>query len=129
MELRLAVDGGLYCKLVHQPSGAVLADGFYSYSFRTPAFMDVQEENGDMVVRGRTETGVNVVHRFSARPQSPWMEEQMELSNGGSRPLGLHDARAGFALPLPLAAFRRSGDGYRALMKIPGHGHRLIEVV
>ena len=38
-ELSLTPGTGLQCKLVHLPTGTVLADGFYSYSFGTPRFL------------------------------------------------------------------------------------------
>ena len=37
-ELSILPGTGLHCRLVHRPSGQVLADGQYSYSFGAPVF-------------------------------------------------------------------------------------------
>ena len=41
--LTVTTGAGLECKLVHRPTGAVLADGSYFYSFGTPVFSQVNK--------------------------------------------------------------------------------------
>ena len=129
LELTLSAGSGLQCKLVHVPSGRVLADGAYSYSFGTPVFTGVKQEGAAAVLEGKTETGLGVKHRFTADPATSWIEEELELSNSGATPVSLHDARSGFVLPVSLDGeqvrgpwaeykftaipFRREPNGYR----------------
>jgi hypothetical protein len=101
--LTVTAGAGLECKLVHRPTGAVLAEGSYSYSFGTPVFSQAQQEGSALVLQGSIPgTGMTIQHRFKADPGSPWIEEELEFSNQGELPLDLHDARAGFVLPIPL---------------------------
>ena len=101
--LTVTTGTGLACKLVHRPTGTVLADGSYSYSFGTPVFSQAQQEGSSLVLQGSIPgTGMTIQHRFKADPGSPWIEEELEFSNQGDLPLDLHDARAGFVLPVPL---------------------------
>jgi hypothetical protein len=52
------------------------------------------------VLVGRTASGIGVEHRFSADAASEWIEEQIKITNEGSVPLDLRDARCGFVLPI-----------------------------
>jgi hypothetical protein len=101
-ELQLEPGSGLRCKLVDRATGVSLADGFYSYSFGTPVFADVREEAATVVLRGRTEYGVDISHHFTVDPATFWIEEEIELSNSSAVPVDLHDVRAGFVLPIAL---------------------------
>ena len=51
LELTLSAASGLQCKLVHVPSGRVLADGAYSYSFGTPTFSGIKRDGASVVLR------------------------------------------------------------------------------
>jgi hypothetical protein len=99
-ELKLEPDAGLRCKLMHRATGMSLADGFYSYSFGTPVLADVRQEGAIVLLRGRTEYGLDISHRFTVDPAMPWIEEQIELRNSSAVTLDLHDVRAGFVLPV-----------------------------
>ena len=112
-ELQLEPGTGLSCKLVHRDTGVSLADGFYSYSFGTPVFGDVREEGASVVLRGRTEYGVDISHRFTVDPATSWIEEEIELSNSSAFPLDLHDVRAGFVLPVVFAGDKVQGPWAR----------------
>ena len=101
-ELSLTHGTGLLCRLVHSPTGAILADGYYSYSFGQPSFTDAQKDEHSVVFQGSTQTGLVIRHRFTLDPANPYLEEVVEFSNHGSAPLDLHDARIGFVLPVPL---------------------------
>jgi hypothetical protein len=101
-ELSLTPGASLQCKLVHLPTGTVLADGAYSYSFGTPAFTEVKNEGHSVLLQGNTEAGVGVQHRFNVDPASAWIEEEIAFTNTGSTPLDLHTARCGFVLPIAL---------------------------
>jgi hypothetical protein len=99
-ELKLEPDAGLRCKLMHRATGMSLADGFYSYSFGTTVLADVRQEGAIVLLRGRTEYGLDISHRFTVDPAMPWIEEQIELRNSSAVTLDLHDVRAGFVLPV-----------------------------
>ncbi len=129
LELTLSAASGLQCKLVHVPSGRVLADGAYSYSFGTPTFSGVKRDGASVVLEGKTEAGLGVKHRFTVDPATTWVEEEIELSNSGASPVSLHDARSGFVLPVTIEGeqvrgpwaeykftaipFRREPNGHR----------------
>jgi hypothetical protein len=128
-ELTVAPGAELQCKLVHVPSGKVLADG-YSYSFGTPAFTEAKKDGSSIVLHGKTETGLEIQHRFTVDPNSPWIEEHIVLTNTRSTPLELRDARAGFVLPLQLDGEKvEAAWAQHKLTAIPfrrePNGHRL----
>lgn len=100
-ELSLTAGMGLRCKLVHRPTGTVLANGCYSYSFGVPTLAQPQEDGSIVTLQGKMENGMGVRHRFTVNAPASWMEEEIEFSNSSSIPLDLHNARAGFVLPLP----------------------------
>jgi hypothetical protein len=108
-ELTCSVANGLQCRLVHLKTGAILADGAYSYSFGAPLFSDMHQDSFTLTLQGATETGLAVRHRFSIDPVSPWLEEEIELTNRCPRPLDLHDIRAGFVLPIPFIGEKAQG--------------------
>jgi hypothetical protein len=102
-ELSVSVSEKLQCRLVHRPTGTVLAEGVYSYSFGTPVFSQVQKDGNSLLLQGSIpETGLMIQHRFTTDPGNPWIEEQLEFSNHGDTPLDLSNARAGFVIPMPL---------------------------
>jgi hypothetical protein len=129
LELTLTAGKGLQSKLTHLPTGTILADGAYSYSFGSPVFSKVEKTGNSVELQGTTETGLGVLHRFTVDPAASELEEEIEFSNSGSIPLDLHDARCGFVLPLPLEGgevqgpwakhkvtaipFRREPNGHR----------------
>lgn len=102
-ELTLTADSGLRCHLVHVPSGSVLADGEYSYSFGPPVFSTVRHEDETVLLSGATDTGIAVEQRFAAHPNEGWLEETITLTNRGSTPMDMHSARCGFVLPVSLS--------------------------
>jgi hypothetical protein len=108
-ELALVPSNGLWCRLVHLQTGAILADGNYSYSFSPPFFSELERDASSVVFQGKLETGLMIRQRFSVDPSSPWIEEQIELTNQGSAPLDLHNARAGFVLPIPFVSGKAQG--------------------
>ena len=69
-ELTVTPGTELQCKLVHVPSGKVLADG-YSYSFGTPVFSDAKKDGSSITLHGKTETGLEIQHRFTVGSESP----------------------------------------------------------
>ena len=104
-QLELSVTPGeqLRCRLLHRPTGKVLADGVYSYSLGSPVFSSVRRDGNSLLLEGTiSETGMAIQHQFTADEANPWIEEQLEFSNHGEIPLDLHNARAGFVLPIPL---------------------------
>lgn len=109
-ELSLTPGTGLQCKLVHRPTGTLLADGFYSYSFGTPIFSEVKKSGASVVLHGSIETGMEIQHCFKVDPSASWIDEEIEFTNGGSMPLDLHDARGGFVLPIPLEGEKVQGS-------------------
>jgi hypothetical protein len=112
-ELVLRPGAGLGCRLVHRLTGAVMAEGPYSYSFGTPVFGDVRQEGATVVLQGRTEYGVDISHRFTVDPAESWVEEEIELSNSSAVPIDLHDVRAGFVLPVAFAVNEVQGPWAR----------------
>ncbi len=110
LELSLSWGPELQCKLVHSPTGMVLAEGPYSYSITGLAFTDIQQEGQSVEVQGKNEVGLQVRHRFTLNPATPWMEETVDFTNRSSLPLDLHGARAGFVLPLALEQDRVQGS-------------------
>jgi hypothetical protein len=128
-ELTVTPGTELQCKLVHVPSGKVLADG-YSYSFGTPVFSDAKKDGSSITLHGKTETGLEIQHRFTVGSESPWIEEQIVLTNTRSTPLELPDARTGFLLPLQLDGEKvEAAWAQHKLTAIPfrrePNGHRL----
>jgi hypothetical protein len=112
-ELVLRPGAGLRCRLVHRPTGSVMADGFYSYSFGLPVFADTREEGATVVLRGCTEYGVEISHRFTVDPATSRIEEEIELSNTSAVSLDLHDVRTGFVLPVGFLGDKVQGPGAR----------------
>src|SRR5690242_1738707 len=51
-ELTLAPGVGLRCRLVHLPTGTLLADGFYSYSTGPATFTHAEKDGTTVVLRG-----------------------------------------------------------------------------
>jgi hypothetical protein len=103
LELSVTPSEQLRCRLLHRPTGKVLAEGVYSYSFGAPVFSNVRRDGNSLLLEGTIpETGMVIQHRFTSDQENPWIEEQLEFSNHGDIPLDLHNARAGFVLPIPL---------------------------
>jgi hypothetical protein len=108
-ELTVTPGAGLQCKLVHVPTGKVLADG-YSYSVGTPVFSEAKKDGSSIVLQGKTDLGLEIQQRFTLDPGSPWIEEQITFTNTGATPLDLHNARSGFVLPLQLEGGKVEGE-------------------
>lgn len=122
-------------RLLHVPSGLILADADYSYSIGRPEFATARLSVGD---DGATEVRLEgaalggllgVVQEYRIPRNQPWIEEELTLSNRGSLPLDLHDGRCGFVLPLsvphgqvagPLAPFKLTAIPFRR----EPNGHR-----
>jgi hypothetical protein len=97
--LTLTAGDGLQCRLVHLPSGTLLAEGAYSYSFGNPVFSDVRDTSGTVVLNGKTATGIAIEHRFSADQSTSWIEESIKITNTSSHP-HTQPFRCGFVLPV-----------------------------
>ena len=106
LELSLAAGRGLECHLVHQPSGLLLASGAYSYSFGDPLFREIHRDAAAIVLKGRTESGIGVEHRFSVMADSSALEEQLIITNLSDAVLDLSTARCGFVLPVAMTGTR-----------------------
>lgn len=102
LEFALTRSNGLHCRLLHRPSGIVLSDGPYSYSIDGLAFTDVQQNGQSVELHGSTPSGLEVRHRFTLDAANLWLEESVAFTNRSSSPLDIHNARAGFVLPLTL---------------------------
>jgi hypothetical protein len=107
-QLSLKPGSGLKAEVVHKPSGIVLAEGDYSYSFGTPSFgeADINQGGKTKVARltGEIPGGIELQHEFRVPAEEPWVEEQITISNHGSAVLALPYGRSGFVLPLTLQA-------------------------
>ena len=128
-ELSVSCGPELHCRLVHRPTGLVLADGPYSYSIEGLSFADLQKGEHSVEVRGTTPAGLEVRHRFTLGSSAPWLEESVSFTNRSSGPLDLREARAGFVVPValndgkaegPLASHRFTAIPFR---REPG-GHK-----
>ena len=103
LQLSLTAGHGLQCRLVHLPSGLVLAAGAYSYSFGNPLFREIHSDPQTIVLTGRTESGIGIEHRFGVAPDSNALEEQITVTNLSSGVLDLSAARCGFVLPIAMS--------------------------
>ena len=129
-------EGLRHTQLIHLPSGLLLADGDYSYSFGKPEFSashaaEVPDGTRVISLSGPAMGGpVEVLHEFRIPHGQPWLEEQITLTNRSAHPLDLTSGRCGFLLPLTLSGdrevagpwsrfkltaipFRRALGGYR----------------
>jgi hypothetical protein len=101
--------------VVHVPSGLVLADADYSYSFERPQFREsrvAKSDDGSVSVhlQGTAADGsLEIVQEFRLPHGKPWFEEEVTLVNRGSVPLDLSSARCGFVLPLARPAAKVDG--------------------
>jgi hypothetical protein len=98
--LSLEAGEGLRAQLRHTPTGLVLADGEYSYSFGSPRFTVRRATAGKLTLEGATPTGIRVVQEYRLPTGKPWIEERIALTNTGSAPLYLPRGRCGFTLRL-----------------------------
>ena len=105
-ELHLQAGRGLRARLKHVQSGLLLADGAYSYSFGEPEFGDarVEQDGTDRVVRleGVSAGNLEVKHVFRIPADSPWIEEQITLTNRAAHFVYMPQGRCGFVLPIEL---------------------------
>ncbi len=97
--LSIAAGAGLKCQLLHVPSGTILADAMYSYSFGKPSFSALSTEKSSVKLSGVTREGIHVEHRFKVDPGCPWIEEEIAVRNAKSQPIRL-PFRCGFILPV-----------------------------
>src|ERR1700744_6479112 len=64
LELSVNPKEKLWCRLLHRPTGKVLADGIYSYSFGSPVLSNVRSEGDSLLIEGTIpETGMAFRHR------------------------------------------------------------------
>jgi hypothetical protein len=98
-ELSLAAGSELHCNLRHRPTGTILSDGYYSYSFGVPKITKMECDNNIIVIHSVTSTGIAVEHRLRIDPNHPWLEENISIKNTQSNPC-LCDVRSGFVLPV-----------------------------
>jgi hypothetical protein len=96
-------------RLLHVPTGLLLADAAYSYSpglpkFREPSTSRAPDGSSLISLQGILPGDLEILHEFRVPTEAPWIEEQITLANRGSSPLDLQFARCGFVLPLPLPA-------------------------
>jgi hypothetical protein len=106
-DYRLSISAGLglKCHLVHIPSGTVLADGNYSYSFGEPLFSAVSAGKSSVTFGGVTKEGIHVEHRFKVDSGSAWIEEEIKVRNTRPQPVRL-PFRCGFVLPVRRDTFK-----------------------
>jgi hypothetical protein len=97
--LSLTAGNGLQCRLVHVPTGTLLADGPYSYSLGPIAFTGMKQEESSVTLQGTTATGITIEQRFTADPKTSWVEEDISLTNTRSHPL-VTSFRCGLVLPV-----------------------------
>jgi hypothetical protein len=102
-------------QITHLPSGLLLADADYHYSFGPPEFSEsglVESGDGTRTVTlsgGALSGQLEVGHEFRVPRGQPWIEEQITLTNRSSHPLDLTSANCGFQLPLSLTGSQVSG--------------------
>ncbi len=115
--LRLLPKEGLQkTRVTHLPSGLVLADADYSYSFERPNFLEAllsaaPDDATEVSLRGTALFGhLEIVHEFRLPAGRPWVDEQITLGNRGQAPLELGGVRTGFALPLRFADGSVAGE-------------------
>jgi len=102
-QLTLTPGTGLKTKLVHVPTGIVLADGAYSYSAGTPVFgggwAGKKSNLSGVTLNGDFGNGLAIAHSFNVLPGALWIEEYVRLTNTSSHPIAL-PFRCGFVLPI-----------------------------
>jgi hypothetical protein len=98
-ELFLGAVQGFNVHLKHVPSGTVLADYPYSYSFDTPVFALVSQDANSATFKGVTNTGLEMTHTFRLPPKSPWLEEEISIHNTNYEDMR-STFRCGFVLPV-----------------------------
>jgi hypothetical protein len=102
-QLTLAPGTGLKTRLVHLPTGMVLADGAYSYGCGNPVFGDGWAGSGSnlsgVTLNGDFGNGIAIAHSFNVVPGTNWIEERVRLINNSSHPIAL-PFRCGFVLPI-----------------------------
>jgi hypothetical protein len=107
-QLALKPGSGLKAEVVHKPSGIVLAEGDYSYSFGNPSFTEaaINQDGKTKIVslRGEIPGAIELHHEFRVPADEPWVEEQITILNRGSSVLALPYDRCGFVLPLTVQA-------------------------
>ena len=98
-QLGLKPGSGLKAEVVHTPSGIVLAEGNYSYSFGTPSFTEaaINQDGKTKIVRltGEIPGGIELHHEFRAPADVPG-EAEITISNRGSSVLDLPSAAVGW---------------------------------
>jgi len=86
-QLGLKPGSGLKAEVVHTPSGIVLAEGNYSYSFGTPSFGEAAMNQGGKTkiarLTGEIPGGIELQHEFRVPAEEAWVEEQITISNRG----------------------------------------------
>jgi len=103
-------------RLRHVPSGLLLADGDYSYSFPRPEFSVSRSTEGSdratqVLLQGTALDGrLEVVQTYRVPRDQPWIEEVLTLTNRSRTVLDLHDGRCGFVLPLFLSESQVGGQ-------------------
>lgn len=124
-ELTLAKRPALEVRLLHRPSGLILAAAPYSYSFGAPHFEHISEaRDGDATIVDLEGLAgpISVQQRFRIPDRLPWIEETLTLTNRASYRVSIPDGRCGFVLPLemdgdhvagPLDRFRFTAIPYR----------------
>jgi len=100
LQITIRARRGVECHLVHLPSGLVLASGSYFYSFGDPLFRQSHTDHKTIILKGRTESGIGIEHRFSVTPDSTALEEEITVTNLRSGTLDMSGARCGFVLPI-----------------------------
>ena len=98
-ELLASYGDGMRCRLTHKPTGLVLADAPYSYSFANPVFTAASVGTNSLTLSGKNADGLGVTHRFTLRPEFSAIDEQITIQNGTGKALEA-PFRAGFVIPL-----------------------------
>jgi hypothetical protein len=94
-----------HARLLHVPSGLLLADADYSYSFGPPQVRDgssICAPDGSSLISLQCDFpgGLEILHEFRVSHRQSWFEEQVTVFNRSSSPLDLSSWRCGFVLPL-----------------------------
>jgi hypothetical protein len=99
LSLQVGEHGLLVCHLVHVPSGTVLADGPYSYTFGPLALSLAGHDGSSATIKGTTTGGLELTHIFRVPAHDPWIEEEITIQNTTKQQVS-ETFRCGFVLPI-----------------------------
>lgn len=108
-EFMLTIDiaDHVHCRLEHLPSGTVLAEGPYFYSFSPINLAIADVSASGVVLTGVTTEGLALRHEFMV-VEGRWIEETLELSNVSAFVIDLSGIRCGFTRKVDTDAYDSS---------------------